>query len=230
MMNAAATVKRIGSTLLAGIVLSCLLAPMAAQAGNVTITGMKVGSDAYIQRFDRNGKLIPPEIKVADGADGKRDGKVTVKLENQAGISYVKVFRLDPDGKRQIDERKLVVGTLPSLEPFDLPVFSPINTDLALATQIDVNAFLAQGVQWAPGQIFNVIEGMIAESSATSFRDASSLAFPPNTPPDTGIFDTLPTFTGQVQLTSFDTFAVPEPATLTALGLGLAALVRRRRK
>ena len=65
--------------------------------------------------------------------------------------------------------------------------------------------------------------------AAVTFRDASSLPFPPTFPFDSAVLDTLPTFDGVARVAAADSMApIPEPSALWLWALGVLGVFALR--
>jgi hypothetical protein len=206
----------------AAVVLAAVSIPSLAGAGIVEITGMKKGSQAAVNTYDQNNKLLSSTTI----NDTNNDGKVAVEVPQQDKTRRIVTIKLDVNSKRVVENGRLKTTTMLPLEPFQLPSFLPIDPALALQATFDVNAFLAQPVAFTPGQIIPVSNGVIAQTPFITFQDPSGLTLPPVEPFDVTMLDTLPGYTGNVLVGSPTLFApIPEPSTFALLGAGLLGLM-----
>lgn len=210
------------------ITLGLLTASHSAQAGIVKIK-VDTGKNGGVA-FDSNGDGKRDKvIDKPDGADGKEDGIVTIDLgtkEEEKKIGTIWVIKT-LGGKRVSSEVELDKdgNTLASLEPFDTPSFFSQSTDLV--ARIDMVTYLAEGHTFTPGQSFNIVNGVLAGTSAISFKEGSSLDESPEY--SRNLIDSLPNYNGMVTVYSLDNVAppVPEPAALLLLGAGSLLLAGR---
>lgn len=208
--------------------LGLITASYSVQAGVVKIQVDK-GKNGGVA-FDSNGDGKRDKvIDKPDGADGKEDGIVTIDLgtkEEEKKIGTIWVIKT-LGGKRVSSEVELDKdgNTLASLEPFDTPSFFSQSTDLVV--RIDMVTYLAEGHTLTPGQSFNIVNGVLAGTSAISFKEGSSLDESPEY--SRNLIDSLPNYNGMVTVYSLDNVAppVPEPAALLLLGAGSLLLAGR---
>ena len=164
------------------------------------------------------------------GGDGAEDGVVNINLgtedvEKKIGtITIIKI--LDGDAAEsfiKVDTSDF--ETLASLEPFDFPSFAKAG----VLVSIDIADYLSVASPFSLGQLLNVTDGIVAESSALIFKDISSL--PNDTELSLAVVTALPNFTGTVRVASFDR-AVPinEPAMLALLCIGAFGMLGRPRR
>jgi PEP-CTERM motif len=192
--------------------------PSPSWSGTVRIDGMKKNSQAAIKTYGENGKIIST-ITIND-TDG--DGKAAVEITQQDKIKKIVIFKLDINGKRQIENGKFTATSLLQTEPFMLPSFLAVDPALSVLASFDVEAFLAQINPFTPGQFVSVTDGAIAQTAAIVFKDPTGLGFPPDEPFDVATLDSLPNYTGSVMAGPLTQFVpIPEPGTLALVGLGL---------
>ena len=198
-----------------------------AQAGLVTIKA-DPGSFVFISWSKTNGEFITYDFDVKE--DKNNDGVVEFglgSLEEEKKIGSVMVIKKG-DGEYVDYELKLNANgeSLGSLEPFDFPTFKAPTPMLA---SIDMVAFKATGNLFNVGQSFTVTDGIIAESSAITFKDGSSLVGFPEF--SQNLVASLPNYTGSVNVYSLDNVApVPLPATFWLFGSGLIAFIGARKR
>jgi hypothetical protein len=207
------------------VVLMALLAAPAV-AGLLKVTDMLPGSQASVSVTDADGNSLLEQVMT----DVNMDGMVEFGLKDQGRIKRVVVWKTNKDGARIEYDGKFVVASLPSIEPFSFPTFASLDPGLVLLAQIDISAFLASPNPFVEGSLLAIVDGAVALSTAVTFRDASSLAFPPTFPFDLTVLDTLPTFDGVARVTAADSMApVPEPSALWLWALGVMGVFALRR-
>ena len=207
-------------TLLA--VLVVLSIPSLVGAGTVQIDGMKKGSQAAIKTYGENDKIIST-ITINDT---NQDGKAAVEITQQDKVRRIAIYKLDVNGKRQIENGKFNTTSLLQVEPFLMPSFLAVDPALSVLASFDINAFLAQPSPFTPGQILPVNDGLIAQTTAVTFKDPTNLGFPPDEPFDITLLDSLANYTGNVLVGASTQFApIPEPTTSAFLGLGLLCVM-----
>src|SRR6476469_3375646 len=162
------------------VVLAAVSIPSLAGAGIVEITGMRKGSQAAVNTYDQNNKLLSSTTI----NDTNNDGKVAVEVPQQGKTRRIVTIKLDVNSKRVVENGRFKTTSMLPLEPFQLPSFLPMDSALALQATFDVNAFLAQSVAFTPGQIIPVSNGVIAQTPFITFQDPSGLTLPPVEPFD----------------------------------------------
>lgn len=193
-----------------GLFFAILLLPTRAYAGKITISGAEPNSIATITYNDGSSTPVPVTLQV----DSKGNAEfVATKFIQENAFNIKKTYIPKGQAPATNTERaSFVAGTLPELEPFELPNFSDV-AGMDLLWEIDVNNFLSEEITFSIGQILNVTGGSISETSTIVF----------------------PGFTGEVEVTSFDKFtSVPEPNSvlsfLTLGTLGAASTLKRKLK
>ena len=162
--------------------------------------------------------------------DTNKDGKVEILLgspEAEKKINSIWVLKYS-DKKQIFYEIKLdATGkTLASLEPFHFPTFT---SPISLVASIDIATLLAAGDILDFNQGFTVNDGILAESSAITFKDGSSLVGAPQFSRD--LVASLPNYTGPVNFYSLDEIRpVPEPTSFWLVSVALLCLVVTRKK
>lgn len=202
-----------------GAMVALLASP--AVAGLLIVTDMLPGSMASVVVTDADGNRILDQVMT----DINLDGMVEFGLKDQKRIKDVVVWKTTKDGARIEYEGKFVVASLPSIEPFSFSTFASVDPDRVLLTQIDVNAFLASPNPFVEGSLLSIVNGAVAQSAAVTFRDASSLQFPPTFPFDPSVLDALPLFNGDARVGAADSMApIPEPSAPWVFALGVLGL------
>ncbi len=213
-------------SLAVGVLVALLASP--AVAGLLKVRDMLPGSQASVTVTDADGKTILDQVMT----DVDMDGMVEFGLKDQGRIKRVVVWKTNKDGARIEYDGKFVVASLPSIEPFSFPTFASLDPGRLLLAQIDINAFLASPNPFVEGSLLTIVDGAVALSAAVTFRDASSLPFPPTFPFDPAVLDTLPTFDGVARVAAADSMApIPEPSALWLFApgvLGMFAHARQR--
>lgn len=173
-----------------------LVLPFSVHAGTITITGAQPFSTATITYNDGSSTPVPVTLTV--DALGTAS-YVATKFIQENAFNIKKTYI--PAGQApatNTEKASFVAGTLPILEPFDLPNFAAV-VPMDLLWEINVNAFLNEAISFSLGQNLTVIGGVISETSTIFF----------------------PGFSGDVVVTSFDNFYVPEPTSMTLLIIGI---------
>ena len=203
--------------------------PHSAYAGKVTldVSPGTTASIAWGQFAEQGG-----DGASRTGTDPGNTGKITIvvadgSLAEEKKLGTVWVTK-KINGEPQHYEIKLDASgnTLASLEPFDIPSFVAVTSLFVSINMVDL---LSNSNPFTIGQSVSVTNGIIAESSAIVFKDASSLLT--NVLFSRDLVDSLPNFTGTASVFSFDRAApVPEPSTLPLVGLSVLAILGCRRK
>ncbi len=174
-----------------------------AHAGFLKVTDAEPGTTATIQVFTDD---VPSTMT---GIITK-DGNFTFGLGSLAEEEKIKEVRVTktPKGQQfpQTGGVTITPGktTLASLEPFSFPGFA---ADVSLVASIDIIAFLSHANPFTLGQSLDVTNGTIPQTASIVFAENSN------------------PFTGTVTVSSFDGFSVPEPGSLTLLGIGTLGLI-----
>jgi hypothetical protein len=218
------------SRIVAAALLLATLAPLAAEAGMLKVTGADPGSKVLAYYPNKEGKNVIHEQKADEF------GKTTFNLGDQLDEKNLKIvsYAKFVNGKAQNNVATLTFPeTLVNLEPFQVPSFT---ANTSLLARVDLNTFLAQPNPFQIGESLLVTNGSILESSAITFKDLSGISNLPDsifalTPSQ---IDALPNFTGTATVVTFDQFEpLPEPSTFTLLGTSILCLLGygwRRRK
>ncbi len=184
---------RMFGILLAVIAAVCL--PAELFAGKTTVM-VDPGSTAYLGYTPEGGITTTLVAR-----DGDRDGIVEFEIpaaaqESLTGLWIVRSL----DGKREAIRLIVPEGMMSELEPFDVPSFAAVDPPGALLASIQLRPFLAEGNQFFPGDLLQVLNGSIHQTATVRFQDASVL---PDDPGDL-LFDenfvnAQPAYTGLAQ-------------------------------
>ncbi len=150
--------------------------------------------------------------------DKKVNGKIRINIGTKTIKSYVRKF----DGKdTEFIYTKLISTNDNNFsDTFDIPNFL---SDTSIYVEFDIDLLLQEQSDIL-GQEFNVINGLVSELSYISIFDASSLTLSLEelNNLDQSIFDTLPTYTGNIQFSYNDSFmTVGEPSSFLLISFAI---------
>ncbi|MGD9765219.1 MAG: hypothetical protein AB7V27_16065 [Candidatus Binatia bacterium] len=189
-----------------------LMSPSLALGGTFT-TKVDKGSTASVAVTTASGTTTTTVT------DTNGDGNVTVTIANQGNVCKTVACKVvNGDQVCVTHTYQCVIAPLPTIEPFDLPTFGPLNPpDRRLITVIEVNAFLAEGVSFAEGQTVGVVNGAVTETPTIMFKDGTGvvsgdLAQAARELSDPAFVAALPDFTGTVLVLAPDEFRFVRPA------------------